>query len=261
MTAEAADAELLEQAAREAGRIALRYFHAGETRQWDKRPGDPVSEADLAVDKCLRQRLMGARPDYGWLSEESADDGSRRVKARAWVVDPIDGTRSFLSGVPEFCVSAALIAEGRPRLGVVFNPATDEFFAGRAGHGARLNGHKIKASARKGLAGARLLASHRTFERHGWLSAAPGAEFHRLGSVAYRMALVAAGRYDAAVSLSEKSDWDIAAAHVLVVEAGGKVADATGAEIRYDTPRARHASVIAAAPGLFAPLMALSQRG
>ena len=261
MTGEAADATLLEAAVREAGAIALRYFDAGDTRQWNKKPGDPVSDADLAVDKCLHERLMGARPAYGWLSEESADDGSRHTQDRTWLVDPIDGTRAFLNGWPEFCVSVALVAEGRPRIGVVFNPATDEFFSARAEHGARLNGAVIKASSRKGLDGARLLATRSSFERHGWISRARDLEFHRLGSIAYRMALVAAGRYDAAISLSAKSDWDIAAAHLLVLEAGGKVTNAAGEEIRYDTLGARHPSVIAAAPGLFAPLMALNRRG
>lgn len=250
------DRGLLLDAVQEAGALAMRHFTDG-TRHWEKKPGDPVSEADLAVDRLLQARLAGARPDYGWLSEETADDRVRVTRSRTWVVDPIDGTRAFVKGRPEFAVCAALVEDGEPVLGAVFNPATAEYFTAEAGGGARLNGHPIHASAHCGLEHLRLLASKRTFEHHAWLKRVPAAEFQQLNSIAYRMALVAAGRFEASVSLSEKADWDIAAADLIVREAGGAVTTTDGRGLRYNRPHPRHDSVIAAAPGVHAALIEL----
>jgi myo-inositol-1(or 4)-monophosphatase len=244
-------------AVREAGVIAMRHYH-GAVRSWDKRPGDPVSEADLAVNKLLHDRLLDARPSYGWLSEEDEDNDARLSQARVWIVDPIDGTRAFLKRRPEFAISVALVENEQPVVGCVFNPATDELFAASAGRGARLNGRTIRTSGRRGLGHAKLLASQRTFEHHRWLARAPNAEFHQIGSIAYRMALVASGRFDASVSLSEKNDWDIAAADLIVREAGGRCTSAK-AELRYNRRHLRHPDVIAAAPGVYAALLELVQ--
>lgn len=252
----ARDHALLTEAVREAGAVAMRYFR-GPVVQWEKRPGDPVSEADHAVNDFLKARLGGARPDYGWLSEESEDDPARLGAERLWIVDPIDGTRAFLKGEPEFTVCAALAGGGRPLAGAVFNPATEELFEARAGAGARLNGRPLAVSAGGRGDRLRLLASRRSFEKHRWLESLPGADFHAINSIAYRLALVAAGRFDAAISLSPKSDWDVAAAELLVSEAGGRLTTVAGEGLRYNQPEVRHPSVLAAAPALHAKLVKL----
>ncbi len=243
----AADHALLIDAVEEAGALARRFFDTG-FKSWEKYPDDPVSEADIAVDKLLRERLLAARPDYGWRSEEStARKGSG---ARTWVLDPIDGTRAFVAKKPEFAVSLALMEGGLPVAGAVFNPATDELFEAIRGGGARRNGQVMRASTRTDLSGARLLASQRTFERNRWIERTPGASFHYMNSIAYRMARVAAGDFEAAISMTEKNDWDVAAAHLLLEEAGACCTAVTGAALGYAEPATRLPSVLAAASGV-----------
>lgn len=252
------DHALLVAAVRAAGSIALGYF-GGEVKHWEKGPDDPVSEADHAVNDHLHEALRGPRPDYGWLSEESEDDPARLAAERTWVVDPIDGTRAFLADKPEFTVCAALVAGGRALAGCVFNPATEEMFEASAGGGARLNGAPIRVADKAGLEGLRLLAYRRAFERNGWLDHLPGVEFSTVNSMAYRLCLVAAGRYHATVSLSAKSDWDLAAADLIVAEAGGLITAIDGAPLPYNRAQVRHANVLAAAPGLHGRLSELLQ--
>src|ERR1700687_2946560 len=132
------DQALLMAAVREAGAIAMRHFGT-PVNTWEKAGGTPVSDADIAVNQHLQRRLGGARPDYGWLSEETEDDETRLTHRKVWVVDPIDGTRAFLQGVPHFCHAVALVEDGRPVLAALFNPAVDEFYEAIAGQGARLN--------------------------------------------------------------------------------------------------------------------------
>lgn len=242
------DHDLLVGAVREAGAVALRYFRSG-VKSWHKKPNDPVSEADIAVDTLLREKLLGARPAYGWLSEESGRQGGNGPEL--WVIDPIDGTRAFIDGKPEFTICVALLQDGQPTLAAIFNPASDEFFEAICGGGAKLNGKVIRASGHASLMEARFLASRRTFERHGWLARTAKADFAYRNSIAYRMALVACGKYDAAISLTEKSDWDIAAADLLVREAGGRVATADGEPLAYGADRHRHPSVIATGAYIF----------
>ncbi|MCH8182518.1 MAG: 3'(2'),5'-bisphosphate nucleotidase CysQ [Proteobacteria bacterium] len=243
------DHELLRSAVREAGALALSYF-GRDIKKWEKKPDDPVSEADLAVDALLKDRLCGARPGYGWLSEESEDDPARLSAALVWIVDPIDGTRAFLQGKPEFTVCVALVADGAPILGVVFNPATDDFFEAVRGGGARHNGAPITVTSQDAIAGAKLLSSRRTFQKRDWTDAVEHAEFTFLGSMAFRLALVAAGRYDATITLAPKSDWDIAAGDLIITEAGGVITQADGSNLRYNRPSVRHPDVIAAGPAL-----------
>ncbi len=256
------DARLLCAAVREAGALALDYFRRGlEVRRWEKNPGDPVSDADMAVDRLLQERLTKARPDYGWLSEETPDDGARIGRNKLWVVDPIDGTRAFLAGRPQFTVCAALVAGDAAVAAAVYNPASDEFFEAVAGGGARCNGQPIRTSRHEGLAGASLLASKRTFEQRDWAKSLPGARFTDMNSIAYRMVKAAAGAYDAAVSTSPKRDWDIAAADLIVREAGGACTTMAGALFRYNRPEALHPSVLAAGPALHAALCDLLRPG
>ena len=244
-----ADQLLLVEAVRAAGAMAIGYFRR-DLKHWEKAKGDPVSEADHAVNDLLYARLAAARPDYGWLSEESHDAPARLDRARVWLVDPIDGTRAFIDGKPEFAIAAALIETGRPVLGAVFNPATEEFFAAAAGRGAELNGRPIRVSARPTLAGARLISGRRMFERAGWPAPPEGASFHSINSIAYRIALVAAGRYDACVSLGQKSEWDVAAADLILAEAGGRLTTARDEPLVFNKARPVQASLVAAGPAL-----------
>jgi len=256
----AADHALLLAATRAAGALALEFFQ-GEVRHWEKRPGDPVSEADMAVNALLEDRLRGARPGYGWLSEESPDDPARRRRARLWIVDPIDGTRAFLAGRPEFAVAVALVDAGGPLSAAVFNPATDEMFEALAGGGARLNGAPLRVSSRRALAGARLLISRTETRRADWVRGLDGPRVTAISSMAYKLALVAAGRHDAAVTLWGKSEWDIVAGDLLVRESGGRVGDATGAPFTYNAANTRLPATIAAGPTLFTALVAALGKG
>ncbi len=254
MSERSEDHALLLQAVREGGRLALDYFR-GEFKHWEKNPGDPVSEADHAVNDLLAERLCQARPDYGWLSEETADAPERMQAQRVWVVDPIDGTRAFIRGLPEFTVSVALVESGRPVIAVVYNPATEELFEAAAGGGASLNGGPIKVSGQLEFAGARFISGKRIFERAGWPEPPENAEFASINSIAYRMCLVAAGRHDACLSLTRKSDWDIAAADLIVAEAGGLSTTARNQAFVYNRAVLTHPSVIIAGPGLHRRLM------
>ena len=246
------DHALLLVAVREAGAIALAAFAAGSP-SWDKAPGHPVCEADLAVNEALRDRLMGARPDYGWLSEESADTGARLAAARVWVVDPIDGTRAFLAGRPEFAISVALVVGARPVAGVVYNPATGELFEARAGAGAHCNGTPLRVAADRDLATARIAISRSERRRAEWLGTLATTP---ISSIAYKLALVAQGRFDAMVTLWPKTEWDLCAGDLLVGEAGGRVTDAGGAPLRYNRPDPRVPSLVAGAPAVHAALLA-----
>jgi len=245
---------LLKEVTREAGALALSYFRC-KPKQWTKGRGDPVSEADLAVDSLLRDRLLGAFPSYGWLSEETEDDKTRLGEKLVWIVDPIDGTRAFLEERPEFAVAAALVAGRRPVCGCVFNPATDEFFDASLGSGARLNGAAIHVSGHDGFDGARLLASARIIKSTIEAMNVTPATYDAVNSVAYRMALVACGIYDATLSLGPKSDWDLAAADLIVAEAGGLSTDREGAIYHYNEQTARQPSLIAANPALHKALV------
>ncbi len=253
------DQALLEQAVREAGQVALGFF--GKKPSTRRKPdGTHVSEADLAVDRCLKEALTGARPDYGWLSEETEDDGSRREHARVWMVDPIDGTRAFLKEKREWSISAALVDAGRPVLGVVYNPATEEFFCAAKGAGTQLNGTPVSVQEPVRLENARLIASSGLFRHHIWERPWPPVERSWVNSVAYRMALVAAGRTDATLSLSRKHDWDLAAAELLVQEAGGQVTNHMGEAFLYNGEATLQRSLIAAGPSLHEALLERTRR-
>lgn len=248
------DLALLREAVREAGAAALDYFGRSlETRH--KSDGSPVTPADLAVDRVLRERLTAARPDYGWLSEESEDDGARARRERVWVVDPIDGTRAFLKEKPEWTIAAALVEAGRPVIGIVFNPVTGEFFHAVLGAGAFCNGAPVRVSDPVALESSRLLVSAGLLRRRIWDRPWPDIETVWVNSVAYRLALVAAGRFDATLSLSRKHDWDLAAAALLVQEAGGRATAHTGDEFLYNRVPPLQRSVVAAGPALHARLL------
>ncbi len=253
-----ADLALIVRAAREAGAIAKGFF-GGDYKRWDKGAGEPVTEADYAVDRFLSAALRGARPDYGWLSEETGDDPARLSREDVFVVDPIDGTVGFLKGKPQFTICIAIVRKGRPRAGAIFNPITEECFSAEAGKGAHLNGEPIHVSGRSEIDGCKMLATRSLFEHPFWekppLTPWPPMQIETRSSIAYRMALVAAGQYDAMLALSTKRDWDLAAGDIIVREAGGRVSDARGADLRYNGAVPHQRSVVAAGPSLHARLL------
>lgn len=252
----AADSELLVSSVREAGLIARNYF-GGAYKVWSKSGGDPVTEADIAIDGFLKRALLAARPDYGWLSEETADDRTRLKRARTFVVDPIDGTHGFVKGRPQFTIVATVVAEGRPIAAAIYNPITEEMYEAAANAGARKNGQFIRVSAREDFNDARLLATRKFLEASRWTTPWPeGITVETRASIAYRMVLVAEGAFDAMISVSKKSDWDLAAADLIVHEAGGRVTSDEGTTLLYNRETPEQGSVVCAGPVLHALLLA-----
>ncbi len=247
-----ADLALLTEAARRAGAVLLERRAAG-VKVWDK-GGTPVTEADHASNALLAETLQGARPDYGWLSEETQDDPARLAKRRIFVVDPLDGTVSFIKKRDDFTVSLAVVADGRPTVGVVYNPVRDEMFAAAAGGGARLNGTLIHAGAPETIAGCRMIAARDMLQHPAWPTPWPAMEIMKIGSIAYRLVLVAADRADATMALSAKSDWDIAGGEVIAREAGVRVSGHDGRALAYNRRETDHISLLAAPEPLYGAL-------
>jgi myo-inositol-1(or 4)-monophosphatase len=229
----AADLALALEAAQEAGALAMRYFGTAMDVR-DKSPNNPVSEADLAIDALLKERLLTARPDYGWLSEETADDHSRLSSKRVWVVDPIDGTRAFIKAKPHFTICIGLLDGGKPVVGVVFNPATGEMFEAMLGTGARLNGVNMSPSTTPAIENCAMLGDQAMFRHPAWPQKWPEMDIVSRNSVAYRVCLVAAGHFDAAMALSSKHDWDLAAAVLIAYEAGAMATTHDGEDFAFD---------------------------
>jgi myo-inositol-1(or 4)-monophosphatase len=206
-----------------------------------------VTEADMAVDTYLRETLTEARPDYGWLSEETADDPVRRERGRVFVVDPIDGTRGFIAGDRRWCVSLALVEAGRPTAGVLYAPALDTLYWGAVGEGAFSDRGPIRVSGCGAMADARLAGARNWLRDPGFGPYGAHVEAH-IPSLAYRIALVADGRIDAAFASPRAADWDLAAADLLVHEAGGRLTGLDGAAPRYNRETLTH-GVLGAANG------------
>lgn len=246
-------------ATQEAGRLAMSFFRTAHER-WEKGPGQIVTEADLAIDRLLKERLLGARPDYGWLSEETEDDRLRLERRRVWVVDPIDGTRSFAEGTPEFTISVALVEDGAAVIGIVLNPATDELFVA-AGEGASLNGRPITATPRGTLEGARIVASRFESRRRRFADILPTVELTGIGSLAYKLALVAAGRFDGYLSWRRTHDWDIAGAAALLAQAGARLTDADGCPIVLNREHPVHDGLLAGGPAVHEHLRKATRTG
>ncbi len=238
------DAALLDDVVREAGALALSLFRT-ELKSWTKGKSSPVSEADIAVNDLIEQRLRSATPDYGWLSEESADDPSRLGKSLTWVVDPIDGTRAYLARQEDWSVSIALVADGLPVLGAVFAPASDEFFFATRGRGAALNGAPVVPAPGTEIDFPKIAGPRPLVERLGGLR--EGDSLHpRIGSLALRLVRVAEGRLDAAFAGGHSRDWDLAAADLIVHEAGGEMTTLAGERMVYNQTDVRHGLLVAA---------------
>jgi len=242
----------------EAAVSVLARFVPGSVRVYGSDRG-PVTEADLIVNQVLRQFLV--RDGEGWLSEESADDLHRLKKHRVWVVDPLDGTREFVDGVPEWCVSVGLVENGRPIAGGICNPATGETFLGSPETGLLCNGKRVGVSQKRDLAGALVLASRTEFKRGEWESFQDTHLVIRpVGSVAYKLALVAAGLADATWTLTPKNEWDIAAGVALVEAAGGFVQDLESSSLTFNNQITLVSGLLAGGPHLRQQLTSLIQQ-
>lgn len=250
-----ADASLLEEAARAAGRIALGFFET-DLKRWTKGDESPVTEADIAVDTYLRESLSAARPDYGWLSEETADTSDRFGRRTVFVVDPIDGTRAFIRGADEWTISLAVVTDGRPVAAAVFCPRHDEMFVAAAGRGAWLGAERMAAGRHPGLTGARIAGPRRVMS-HGAAADAGIVAVPFVPSLAYRLALVAAGRLDGAASTRGPCDWDLAGADLLVHEAGGRLSQLSGEPLLYNQEHPVHPPIAASGEPLHEALLAL----
>ncbi len=240
----ARDAALLTSAVREAGALALSLFRT-ELKNWTKGASSPVSEADIRTNDLLESRLRSATPDYGWLSEESVDDDKRLGKRLTWIVDPIDGTRGYLAGREDWCVSVALVEDATPVLAAVFVPVSDEFFFAVRGQGATLNGVSVAAATGAELDFPRVAGPKPLVER---LNASTGdTVLHpRIGSLALRLCRVAHGSLDAAFAGGQSRDWDLAAANLIVQEANGNMTALSGDTILYNRREVTHGVLVAA---------------
>jgi myo-inositol-1(or 4)-monophosphatase len=238
------DALLLRDTVREAGALALSLFRT-DLKNWTKGASSPVSEADIAVNELISGRLRYATPHYGWLSEESVDDEQRLDKQRVWIVDPIDGTRGYLAGREDWCISVALVEGTRPVLAAVFAPASDEFFFAERGRGTLLNGTPVCATSGTAIDISRVAGPKPLIERlvrsSGEISPHP-----RIASLALRLCRVAHGRLDLAFAGGQSRDWDLAAADLIVQEANGKMSSLSGEAIQYNRREVTHGVLMAA---------------
>ena len=240
----ARDAALLRDSVREAGALALSLFRT-ELKNWTKGASSPVSEADIRVNDLLERRLRSATPEYGWLSEESVDDDARLAKRLVWIVDPIDGTRGYLAGREDWCVSVALVEDASPLLAAVFVPASDEFFFAMRGQGATLNDVTVDAASGAELDFSRVAGPKPLVERLSRSS--EDIVLHpRIGSLALRLCRVAQGTLDAAFAGGQSRDWDLAAANLIVQEANGRMTALSGDPILYNRQDVMHGVLVAA---------------
>ncbi len=247
----------IEAAARDAGEIALASFREGERTAaeiWSKTGGSPVTAADIAVDEFLNERLGGLCPAAGWLSEETADDAARLAVPLVWIVDPIDGTRAFMNGHRDWSVAIGLFAEHRVIAGVVHAPALGVTYSAVLGHGARRNGEVIRVSARDGLSGARTAGPPTLLNRLAGIE--PGIQpMPKIPSLALRLARVAEGSIEAGLVSRDARDWDLAAADLILTEAGGTVTNLAGEAPLYNRPMPVHGALVASGAALHPSLL------
>jgi myo-inositol-1(or 4)-monophosphatase len=236
-----------------AGKLAL-SMRAG-VKSWKKDASSPVSEADLAADDFLRARLSSLAPSYGWLSEETADRPDRLARRRIWIVDPIDGTRAYLAEAPDWAVSAALVEDGRPLAAALYAPASDELFVAAKTAGATRNGRPLQATVLRAPTGAKIAGNKARVERLMRAGVAVEAA-PKIHSLALRFARVATGELDAALASAASYDWDLAAADLLVHEAGAVLTTFDGHTPVYNRAEIRHGELIAASATLHGQLLA-----
>ncbi|MBF0584642.1 MAG: 3'(2'),5'-bisphosphate nucleotidase CysQ [Magnetococcales bacterium] len=244
------DLALMEEAARLAGACIMRYYQPGaqiatHVHIRDKSHNNPLTKADLEADQRLRQTLLDNRPTYGWLSEESLDDPERLRCQRVWIVDPMDGTKEFSRGLPQFAISIGLVENGHPVAACIYNPATSERFSAIQNGGAQRNGQRIETSQRTALHGASCLASHSETRRGEWKPFEPQLTLTPMGSIAYKLALVASGLFDLTFTLTPKNEWDFCAGALVLQEAGGRISHKDGQPCLFNQKNPRVLSVLA----------------
>jgi myo-inositol-1(or 4)-monophosphatase len=246
-------ARLLAAAVVEAGKLALSMREG--VRSWKKDASSPVSEADIAADNFLRERLLALAPSYGWLSEETADHPDRLTRKRVWVVDPIDGTRAYLANLPDWSVSAALVENGRPLAAALYAPVSDEMFIASRESGTMRNGKRVRANAVRAPQRAKMAGNKRRVDQliHAGMAIEAVPKIH---SLALRIARVATGELDAALATGSSHDWDLAASDLLVHEAGAVLTTFNGHKLVYNRSEIRRGELVAAGRELHAPLLA-----
>ena len=245
------------QRALEAACVALEPHVSSEVVNVEyKRGDDPVTEADRAVNRILQETLL--RDGEGWFSEETVDDFARLRKERVWIVDPLDGTREFVARIPEWCVSVAMVERGRVTAGGICNPVTQEVFLGSSQSGLTRNGRRCSASPRETLSGATVLASRSEVKRGEW-DKFQGRSFsiRPTGSVAYKLALVAAGLADATWTLCPKHEWDVAAGVALILAGGGVAWRLDDCPLLFNNKQAVMSGLVACGPNLKDPIATL----
>ncbi|MBF0184218.1 MAG: 3'(2'),5'-bisphosphate nucleotidase CysQ [Magnetococcales bacterium] len=244
------DLALMVAAARQAGTAIMDYFQpgsavAGHVRLQDKNGLHPLTKADLEANQRLHETLLGSHPEYGWLSEESVDNPERLQRQRVWIVDPMDGTKEFVKGLPQFAISIALVEAGEPVAACIYNPATDELFTATRHGGAHRNGTLISTSPQTQLQGATCLASRSETGRGEWSQFNQELQITAMGSIAYKLALVAAGLFDLTFTLTPKNEWDFCAGALLLQEAGGRISHKDGQTYRFNQADPQVRSVLA----------------
>lgn len=250
------EARLVRAVTEEAGRIALSYF-SRDIHTWDKSPNNPVSEADLAVDEFLRTTLMQNRTGYGWLSEETEDHPERLRCGRLWVVDPIDGTRAFLRNGDDWGISVALVQDRKPIIAAFYAPVKDAFYFAERGRGATLNGLNISVTDQNDIEGARMMGDPDAFRsKKLWPVPWPDSmHIEQANSIALRICQIADGQFDCCVTLRPKNDWDVAAADLILSEAGGLLTTGTGRGLVFNRKKPLHEHIVASGPALRPAIM------
>lgn len=243
---------MIERAARDCGPL-LRDTFKTDVKTWtkDDSSNSPVTEIDLAIDAQLKSALLSARPSYGWLSEESADAPERLRRQRIFIVDPIDGTRAYVGGLPEFCVVIAVADGDTIVAGAIYNPITEEMFSAHQGGGAALNGAAIGVTGMGAIENSRMVGYPRFFTHPRWADNPwPAVQAEHRNALAYRLALVACGQFDGMIALGFKHEWDVAAGSLIVQEAGGLATDPWGEKLLFNQPDPRTPGMVAAGSNL-----------
>lgn len=250
--------EVAKRAARAAGSIVMGLYK-GKYDIQEKTKNNPVTTADLEANRKIRDIIRETFPQDGWLSEEDKDGSHRLRSSRVWVIDPIDGTKEFIEGVPQFAVSIGFVVDGRPKVAVVYNPAKERFYQAAAGQGAYLNGNLIRVTSRQEIQGALLLVS-RSEPKRKFQVFVDLCEVKPVGSIAYRLAKVAGGDGDGTVTFRSIHEWDICAGVLIVEEAGGTAVDGSGNQLTFNRQELRHRGVVAGNEMLTRGLQGLIQK-
>ncbi len=249
------DLKLLIDAAHQAAEIATTYIGGALDITLKEHDNSPVTAADLAVDAALGDMLRTARADYGWLSEESVDNSARLDSTRTFILDPIDGTRSFIAGEDTWAHSLAIVENGQPIAAVVYLPMKDKLYTAARGHGAYLNQAPIAVTDARDLTSAKILTTKPNLDPKHWPNGVPDIRRSHRPSLAYRLSLVAEGRYDAMFTFRPSWEWDIAAGALILSEAGASVTDKAGEALRFNAKHPQTNGIVAGAPALHADIL------